>query len=256
MNKIQNKIIDIENVSKTFGNNKVLSNTTLQIFEGESLVIVGRSGVGKSVLLKCLLKLIIPDSGVIRIFGKDIHNLNDAGDKNIYNKIGMLFQGGALFDSLTVWENISFSLINNKKMKLNEAKEIAVKKLNEVGLKTEVAEKYPAELSGGMKKRVALARAVAVNPEIIFFDEPTTGLDPIMSDVINNLIKKNVKELGATAVTITHDISSVRKIADRVAMLHEGKIIWQGSVKEMDKTSNEFVNQFINGHSDGPIYAL
>ena len=236
---MKNIQIELNNVHKAFGTKKVLNGVDLTIHKGESVVIIGGSGTGKSVTLKCILGLLKPDKGTIRFNGQ---------------QIGMLFQGAALFDSLTVWENVSFAVLQQPGMTREKAKKIAIEKLAEVGLKPEVADVYPADLSGGMKKRVGLARAIAIKPDTLFFDEPTTGLDPIMSDVINDLIVRSVKKLGATALTITHDMTSARKIADRIAMLYEGKIIWIGTVKELEKTDNPYVRQFVAGSSKGPIH--
>ena len=245
--------IRLSGVCKTFGKKRVLHNMDLDVYAGESLVIIGGSGTGKSVTIKCILGLLAPDSGRVEIDGKDMSLLSEKEREKTLEQFGMLFQNAALFDSLTVWENVAFSLIQNQKMNKKDAKKIAIKKLAQVGLKSDVADVYPADLSGGMRKRVGLARAIATNPAVIFFDEPTTGLDPIMSDVINDLIRDTVKELGATALTITHDMTSARKIADRIAMLYEGKIIWIGTVKELDKTKNPFVRQFVAGSAQGPI---
>ena len=245
--------IQLSDVRKSFGKKHILRGLDLKVKKGESLVIIGGSGTGKSVTLKCILGLLFPDSGSIKIDAENILEMSASKRDRINSKIGMLFQGAALFDSMTVWENVAFGLIQGQKMKKKQAKQIALEKLAQVGLTEEVANMYPADLSGGMKKRVGLARAIATNPEIIFFDEPTTGLDPIMSDVINDLIVSCVKQLGATALTITHDMASARKIADRIAMLYEGKIIWIGTVKEIEKTDNPYVKQFINGSSVGPI---
>ncbi len=247
-------IIRLKNVSKTFGSNHVLRDITLDIYEGESFLIIGGSGSGKSVLLKCILGLMDPDAGSeIYISGVDVIKGPKEDIRKARQKISMLFQGNALFDSLPVWENICFLALQTNKMTRTEAKKFAAKSLPTVGLNKEVAELYPSELSGGMLRRVALARAVASSPEIIFFDEPTTGLDPIMGSVIDDLIRKNVQELGATAVSITHDMNSARRIADRVGMLYLGKLIWIGTTKELDTTDNPFVHQFIHGQSDGPI---
>jgi phospholipid/cholesterol/gamma-HCH transport system ATP-binding protein len=218
------------------------------------MVIIGGSGTGKSVLLKCILGLVRPDGGTITLDGQDVTKVErDA----FLGRFGMLFQGGALFDSMRVWENVAFRLLRGtQKRPKAEAREIAIEKLRRVGLTPEVAELYPAELSGGMQKRVGLARAIAAEPEIIFFDEPTTGLDPIMAGVINELIREIVTEMGATAMTITHDMSSVRAIADRVAMLHAGVIQWTGPVGEMDATPDPYVQQFIHGRAEGPIASI
>ncbi|MDX2074193.1 MAG: ABC transporter ATP-binding protein [Alphaproteobacteria bacterium] len=245
--------IEVSGLYKSFGAKKVLDGIDLTVNVGESLVVIGGSGSGKSVLIKCILGLITPDKGSIKIDGKEVTRLSRSERQEIMRKFGMLFQGGALFDSLPVWENISFALLQNHQMNRAEAKELAVAKLQQVGLSADVAGLSPSELSGGMQKRVALARAIAVSPEIILFDEPTTGLDPIMADVINQLIVKCSKELGATTLTITHDMASVRRIAHRVAMIYQGKIIWQGEVREIERSGNEFVDQFIHGRAEGPI---
>lgn len=245
--------IEISGLYKAFGTKKVLDGIDLTIPKGESLVVIGGSGTGKSVLIKCILGILQPDKGSIKIDGEEVTKLSFKDRQNIMHKFGMLFQGGALFDSLPVWENISFALLQNHQMNRAQAKELAIEKLQSVGLSPDVANLSPSELSGGMQKRVALARAIAANPEIIFFDEPTTGLDPIMADVINQLIVKCSKELGATTLTITHDMASVRRIAHRVAMLYQGKLIWQGEVREIERSGNEYVDQFIHGRAEGPI---
>ncbi|NOD46450.1 MULTISPECIES: ABC transporter ATP-binding protein [unclassified Ruegeria] len=247
-------MIRMENVHKAFGDNRVLQGLNLEIPKGTSMVIIGGSGTGKSVALKCILGLIHPDSGMIYVDGKDASK----GDRDAFlARFGMLFQGAALFDSLTVWQNVAFRLLRGSlKRPTEEAREIAIEKLRRVGLKSDVADRFPAELSGGMQKRVGLARAIAAEPEIIFFDEPTTGLDPIMSGVINDLIREIVTEMGATAMTITHDMSSVRAIADNVAMLHGGVIQWTGPVGQMDASGDPYVEQFISGSAEGPIEAV
>jgi phospholipid/cholesterol/gamma-HCH transport system ATP-binding protein len=245
--------IAIRGLRKAFGPKVVLDGVDLDVGIGESVVIIGGSGTGKSVLLKCILGLLTPEAGSIKIDGQEVLGLPAQEREVINRKFGMLFQGAALFDSLTVWENVAFGLIRAHGVPRREAKEIALRNLAAVGLPPEVAALSPAELSGGMRKRVGLARAIATTPEIIFFDEPTTGLDPIMSDVINDLIVKCVQELGATALSITHDMASARKIAHRVAMLHAGKIIWHGPVAEIDRSGNPYVDQFIHGRADGPI---
>jgi phospholipid/cholesterol/gamma-HCH transport system ATP-binding protein len=187
------------------------------------------------------------------IDGRETVGLDQKERDKLMHKFGMLFQSAALFDSLSVWENVAFGLIHGKKMHRDDARDIALEKLDTVGLKSRVAELFPAELSGGMQKRVGLARAIATNPDIIFFDEPTTGLDPIMADVINDLVVQSVKELGATTLSITHDMASARKIADHVAMIYQGEIIWHGKVEELDHSGNEYVEQFIHGRAEGPI---
>lgn len=245
--------ISIRNLHKSFGKKQVLNGIDLDLYKGESLVVIGGSGTGKSVLIKCIQGLLVPDSGSIKIDGVEVVNEKQDVIENMHSKMGMLFQGGALFDSLSVWENVAFDLIQNRGISKKEAKIVAIKVLRQVGLNADIADLYPSELSGGMQKRVGLARAVITRPEIIFFDEPTTGLDPIMADVINDLIVESAKDLGATTLTITHDMASARKIADKIAMLYQGKIIWYGNVKEMDKTDNPYVRQFIQGSSKGPI---
>jgi phospholipid/cholesterol/gamma-HCH transport system ATP-binding protein len=245
--------ISVQDLRKSFGRKRVLDRVDIDCTTGESLVIIGGSGVGKSVLIKCILGLIQPEAGSIRIDGEQTVGLGRAERERLMQKFGMLFQGGALFDSLSVWENVAFGLIQGRGMERRAAREIALAKLASVGLGLEVAQLRPAELSGGMQKRVALARAIAAEPEVIFFDEPTTGLDPIMADVINNLIIKCVRELGATAVSITHDLVSARKISDRIAMLYAGRIVWHGPTAEIDRSGNPFVDQFINGRAEGPI---
>lgn len=244
----ENKI-EIKNLYKAFGKKKVLDGVDLEVKKGESLVVIGGSGTGKSVLIKCIQGLLMPDMGSIKIDGEEVVGTN----KNIHEKMGMLFQGAALFDSLSVWENVAFTLLENKNASRKDAKLEAIRVLRQVGLAPDVADLSPSELSGGMQKRVGLARAIISRPEVIFFDEPTTGLDPIMADVINELIIESAKGLGATTLTITHDMASARKIADRIAMLYKGKIIWSGTVKEMDKSDNPYLKQFINGKSQGPI---
>jgi phospholipid/cholesterol/gamma-HCH transport system ATP-binding protein len=245
--------ISVRGLRKSFGPKLVLDGVDLDIGERESVVVIGGSGSGKSVMLKCILGLLRPDGGSIKIDGNEVTNLSAGEREQLMRKFGVLFQGGALFDSLPVWENVAFGLIQGRGIGRVEAKKVALEKLAAVGLGPEVGALRPAELSGGMQKRVALARAIAAEPEIIFFDEPTTGLDPIMADVINELIVKCVKQLGATAVSITHDMASTRKIADRVAMIYNGKIIWNGAESEIDNSGNAHVDQFIHGRASGPI---
>jgi len=249
------KII-IENLVKSFGAKEVLSGINLEVAQGESLVILGGSGSGKSVLIKTIAGLISATSGSIKIDNCETIGLNQKGRDKLMEKIGFLFQGGALFDSIPIWQNVAFRLLHHKKLDKKQAKEIAIQKLAAVGLSAKTADLFPSELSGGMQKRASLARAIAANPEIIFFDEPTTGLDPIMADVINDLIISNSKQLGATTITITHDMASARKIADKIAMLYEGKIIWFGKVDEMYSSNNPYLDQFIHGRAEGPINFL
>ncbi len=253
MPKSRNTKIEMIDVFKSFGNKKILDGFNLDIKEGESVVIIGGSGTGKSVTLKCILGLLNPQSGDILINGKSTLSITRREREKINHNIGMLFQNGALFDSLNIWQNVAFGLISGENMAKTAAYQIAIARLADVGLGADVATLMPDELSGGMRKRVALARAIATRPDIIFFDEPTTGLDPITGDVINDLIRSCVNNIGATALTITHDMGSVRKIADRVAMLYQGKIIFFDTVKAMDKTDNPYVQQFINSSGKGPI---
>jgi len=245
--------IRLKDVHKRFGAKVVLDGVDLDIAPGESVVIIGGSGSGKSVTLKCILGLLTPDAGEIEIDGESVVGISDREREHINAKIGMLFQSAALFDSLTVWENAAFGLIAGKGMARRDARPIAMEKLALVGLDERYAMMSPADLSGGMRKRVGLARAIAIEPEIIFFDEPTTGIDPIMGDIINDLIIKCCEETGATALTITHDMASARKISDRIAMLYKGKIVWDGPTREIDSADNAIVQQFIHGRAEGPI---
>jgi phospholipid/cholesterol/gamma-HCH transport system ATP-binding protein len=245
--------IEWRDVHKRFGPKVVLDGVNLSVAPGESLVIIGGSGTGKSVTLKCVLGILKPDNGAIFVDGDAIVGQSATARQKMLTKFGMLFQGGALFDSLPIWKNVAFGLIQGRGVSAKIARESAIENLRQVGLSPDVADLKPNELSGGMQKRVGLARAIAAKPDIIFFDEPTTGLDPIMADVINDLIREQVTNLGCTAVTITHDMSSVRKIADRVAMLHKGKIVWNGVRADIDSSGNAYVEQFVKGLKDGPI---
>ena len=243
--------ITLRKVAKSFGPKHVLTGVDLDVAKGESMVVIGGSGTGKSVLLKCILGIIPPDKGSIIVDGADRHKDRDG----FLAKFGMLFQGGALFDSMPVWQNVAFRLLHGGMAK-TDARDLAIEKLRRVGLTPETADLYPAELSGGMQKRVGLARAIASAPEIIFFDEPTTGLDPIMAGVINELVRELVTEMGATAITITHDMSSVRAIADKVAMLHGGRVQWSGAIGDMDNSGDPYVDQFVHGRAVGPIESV
>jgi len=245
--------IQLIGVKKRFGSKVVLDGVDLTIDKQSSLVIIGGSGTGKSVTIKSILGIIRPDEGTILVDGEDVTHMGGAARDRVLRQFGMLFQGAALFDSLPVWENVAFGLIQGRGMARAKARDIAIQKLAKVGLTEDVAYLSPSELSGGMQKRVGLARAIAADPEIIFFDEPTTGLDPIMADIINDLIISTVKDVGATALSITHDMVSARKISDKIAMLYGGKIIWQGPTKEIDHSGNPYVEQFIHGRAEGPI---
>ena len=247
-------MIEIKNVHKAFADQKVLRGVDILVKKGSSTAIIGTSGGGKSVLLKILLGLIKPDSGEVCIKGEHV---SSARPTRALSNIGMLFQGSALFDSLPVWQNICFKFLKGReKLSTTEAKNLAIQKLEQVGLNDEVANKFPADLSGGMKKRVALARAIVGNPEIMFFDEPTTGLDPIMTNTINSLIREIVDTMAVTALTVTHDISSVEQIADNVALLETGLIRWEGETKKLWETKNPYIYQFINGKTNGPISVI
>jgi phospholipid/cholesterol/gamma-HCH transport system ATP-binding protein len=245
--------IILKQVRKHFGPKHVLNGLDLTVDKGRSLVVIGGSGTGKSVMLKCILGILKPDEGEIIVGDENAVGLRGSAKDEYLARFGMLFQGSALFDSLTVWENVAFGLIQGRGMSRTKAKDIAIDKLAQVGLTADVGALYPAELSGGMQKRVALARAIAADPEIIFFDEPTTGLDPIMADVINNLIVDCVKRLGATTISITHDMASARKIADDIAMIYKGQIIWRGEANKVNSSGNAYVDQFIHGRAEGPI---
>ncbi len=244
-------ILELRNVHKTFGDKQVLRGVDLTVAQGQSLVIIGGSGTGKSVTIKSALGLMTPEQGEILFDGQLITDPKQLDAMR--RRTGMLFQGGALFDSLTVWENVAFALLYRDGVGRAEAKRRAIENLAKVRLPASAADLRPAELSGGMQKRVALARAIIATPELLFFDEPTTGLDPITADAVNNLIVEQVKALGAAAVSITHDMASVRKIADEVAMLHEGRIIWRGPVSALDNSGNPHIDQFVNGRAEGPI---
>ena len=245
--------IQLRGVAKAFGPKKVLTGVDLDVAKGESVVIIGGSGTGKSVTLKCILGLLTPDSGSIKIDGREVTGLSVGERDDINRQVGMLFQGGALFDSLPVWENVAFGLLSRKQCGREEAREIAINKLAQVGLKPALGDAMPADLSIGMQKRVGLARAIATDPEIIFFDEPTTGLDPIMADMINELIVHVNQEVGATALSISHDMDSARRIGDRIAMLYQGKIVWAGAPGAIDGEVDPVVDQFVHGRVDGPI---
>ena len=245
--------VELRGVKKRFGSKVVLDGVDLKIDRAESLVVIGGSGTGKSVMIKCVLGILRPEEGEIFVDGEEVTKLRGRARDEYLKKFSMLFQGAALFDSLTVWENVAFGLIQGRGMNRKQARDIAIEKLAKVGLGADVALLSPAELSGGMQKRVGLARAIAADPQIIFFDEPTTGLDPIMADVINDLIVSSVEGMGITTLSITHDMASARKISNRIAMLYKGKIIWDGPTKKIDASGNEYVDQFIHGRAVGPI---
>lgn len=246
----------IRELKKSFGSKQVLSGLNLDVLEGESLVIIGASGTGKSVLIKNIVGILSPNSGSIKIDGEECVDVTRNTREKINRKLGMLFQGAALFDSLRLWENVAFGLISLKLSGREEAREKAVDRLKQVGLSETDADRYPSEISTGAQKRVGLARAIVTNPDILFFDEPTTGIDPIMGEIVDGLIVSSVRDLGATALTITHDMDSARRIGDRIAMLYEGKIVWIGKTEEIDRSENKFIQQFINGQVDGPMAEL
>ena len=245
--------IEMQNVAKAFGDNQVLRDVSLSVAAEESLAIIGTSGCGKSVTLKCLLGLLRADSGSIRVDGQELIHATRADLESVRRRFGMTFQFGALFDSLPIWENVTFRLRQCQHLSKTESRDIAAETITQLGLAAHVIDQYPAELSGGMQKRVALARAIADKPEVLLFDEPTSGLDPITGGVIDRLIIDSVRRLGATAITISHDMASVRRIADKVAMVHNGTIIWCGPASEMDDTGIAEVDQFVHGHADGPL---
>ena len=245
--------IEMQNVAKAFGDNQVLRDVSLSVAAEESLAIIGTSGCGKSVTLKCLLGLLRADSGSIRVEGQELIHATRADFESVRRRFGMTFQFGALFDSLPIWENVTFRLRQRQRLSKTESRDIAAETITQLGLAAHVIDQYPAELSGGMQKRVALARAIADKPEVLLFDEPTSGLDPITGGVIDRLIIDSVRRLGATAITISHDMASVRRIADKVAMVHNGTIIWCGPASEMDGTGIAEVDQFVHGHADGPL---
>ena len=255
MTKVSKKIV-IRELKNSFGSKQVLSGLNLDVFEGESLVIIGASGTGKSVLMKNIVGILRPNSGSIKIDGEECVDVTNNVREKINRKLGMLFQGAALFDSLRLWENVAFGLISLKISGREEARIKAIDHLKKVGLSETDADRYPSEISAGAQKRVGLARAIATNPEILFFDEPTTGIDPIMGEIVDGLIVSSVRNLGATALTITHDMDSARRIGDRIAMLYRGKIVWIGKTEEIDSSRDGFIQQFINGQVDGPMAGL
>jgi phospholipid/cholesterol/gamma-HCH transport system ATP-binding protein len=246
-------VVEVQNLKKSFGKRGVLADVSFCVARGESYVIIGGSGSGKSVLFKCILKLFSIDQGTIRINGQDINKASTKRMSEILMKCGVLYQGGALFDSFNVIENVSFGLVHCRGMSTKSSYAIAIEKLESVDLDERVALCLPSELSGGMRKRVALARALAMNPDIIFFDEPTTGLDPITSSLINDLIVKCTKEMKISAISITHDINSLRRISDRVGLLYKGSVIWEGMNSDLMTTDNPYIRQFMEGSSIGPF---
>ncbi len=248
--------LQLVGIKKKLRGRQVLDGVDLDIAPGSSLVVIGGSGQGKSVTLKCALGLMKPDAGQVLVDGADVTKMPQEIRARVMRKFGMLFQGGALFDSLTIWENIAFRLIYADHIKRTDAREQAIEVMRRVRLAPEFADVRPIELSGGMQKRAGLARAIIAKPDILFFDEPTTGLDPITADAINDLIVEMVKDLGCAAVSITHDMASARKIADEIAMLHNGRIVWRGPAADIDNSGNAMVDQFIAGRADGPIQAI
>ncbi len=253
---MSNTLLEWKDVYKSFGPKHVLQGFNLDVAPGQSVVIIGGSGTGKSVSIKCALGLMQPDKGQIFFDGKPVGARQAVNNENMRHRTGMLFQGGALFDSMPVWQNVAFRLLHVDKVKTKDAKEQAIQTLKKVRLGADIANLFPAELSGGMQKRVSLARTIIAKPSLIFFDEPTTGLDPITADAINDLILEQTKTLGAASVTITHDMPSARKISDEIAMLVDGKIIWRGPSKDVDHSGNEYVDQFVHGRAEGPIQPI
>ena len=248
--------LQLVGIKKRLRGRQVLDGVDIDVAPGKSLVIIGGSGVGKSVTLKCALGIMKPDAGQVLVDGAEVTRMPSEIRARVMRKFGMLFQGGALFDSLTVWENIAFRLLYADKLGRKEARERAIEAMRKVRLTPDFADVRPIELSGGMQKRAGLARAIIAKPDILFFDEPTTGLDPITADAINDLIIDMVKELGCAAVSITHDMASARKIADEIAMLYAGKIVWRGPASAIDSSDNAMVDQFVAGRAEGPIQAV
>lgn len=250
------KKLELIGVTKTLRGKAVLKGVDLDVAPGRSLVVIGGSGVGKSVTLKCAIGLMAPDAGKVLVDGNETHSLKGKARAKTLAKFGMLFQGAALFDSLSIWENIAFRLLYSDHLKPHVARERAIEAMGKVRLSPDTADLKPVQLSGGMQKRAGLARAIIAKPEILFFDEPTTGLDPITADAINDLIVAMVKELGCAAVSITHDMASARKIADDIAMIHDGRIIWRGPAHAIDSSGNAYVDQFVHGRASGPIQPI
>lgn len=245
-------MIEIINLCKSFNGHKVLDNLNLRINTGDTTVIIGRSGCGKSVLLKHIIGLLKPDSGHVLIDGKDVTRMNEKELNDLRLKFGMLFQGAALFDSLNVFNNVAFGLNEHSSVSYKEKVKRVAECLSLVGLK-DIEEKKPAELSGGMRKRVGLARAICMKPRILLYDEPTTGVDPIMGDAVNDLIIELHNKLKVTSIAVTHDMASAYKIADKIAMLYNGAIITEGTPEEIKSAKDPIVRQFITGASKGPI---
>jgi phospholipid/cholesterol/gamma-HCH transport system ATP-binding protein len=256
LTSVSTPLIQLTDVDKHFGANHALKSVSLDIIKSESLALIGPSASGKTLLLKTIMGLIHPESGSIKIDGVETVNYNDTEQMQMLHRFGVLFQRSALFDSLKVWENVAFRLLQDKSVSQKEARERAVTKIVAVGLAATDADLLPSELSGGMQKRVGIARAIATDPEIVFLDEPTAGLDPIMSNVINELVMANVRELGATAVTVNSDMAGVKQAADRIAMIHEGQIVWTGPASDAENSGNAYVDQFIHQRAEGPIQTI
>ena len=246
-------LLELSGLTKSFGANKALQGVDLRVQKGDSLVLIGSSGAGKTLVLKCIMGLIPHDDGLIAFEGRDVNTYSDGDRDEFLNNFGMTFQKSGLFDSMPVWENVAFRLIQSQRIAPREAKAHAIDKLAAVGLDAPTADLYPSELSGGMQKRVGLARAIACEPNLLFLDEPTAGLDPIMTNIINELILKIVEELGATVVSITSDMSSLKVISNRVAMIHEGRILWDGATANVENSGHEAVDQFVHSRAEGPI---
>lgn len=245
--------INLQNVTKNFGANHVLRGIDLDIPAGGSVVVIGPSGTGKTVLLKTLIGVYAPDGGSLTVDGTEVIGLDGVARRALYGRFGMLFQKSGLFDSLPVWENVAFRLLQQDGMRRKDARDRAIEKLGLVGLAPGEADLFPSELSGGMQKRVGIARAMAADPDVLLLDEPTAGLDPIMSNIINDLILEVMEKTGATVVSVNSDMRGAARTAQTAAMVYDGRFIWTGPTADMQDSGNEYVDQFVNSRAEGPI---